>query len=175
MSGVSPDSTLQQEERKAACRIADQVGGRERPAQQYGEKAIVGQPDKLHKVKVLTGLDSGGKGENIEWQGAYLGGQEYADEAAYQHRYQHIADIRADESIPDEEGDADLYNQQDAEQRGIKLSEGLGDDGHRLAFAVLMEAIRILRIVPQSCSREFVAVSVIISAFCISSSQYSVS
>ena len=91
--------------------VAEKIQPGKGSAHQNGEEPVICQTEQGNQIKVLPELHQGGKEKYEEWQQPYFAGDNYAAQTAKQQGNKHIAHIRADKSVMDEQRNADLYGQ----------------------------------------------------------------
>lgn len=109
-------------EGEAACGVAEQICCGEGSADDEREKSIVPKAEQRDEIKVLAHLNYRRKQKDVYGQQKRFLGREDTDKASDQERDQHIAHIRADKAVTDEQRDANLNQQKCRKQYSIGFS-----------------------------------------------------
>jgi hypothetical protein len=113
------EKEIYHKKQKATNCIAKNICNGKGSSQKNGDKFVISQPYPLHQIKILPDFHSNGKEKDKEGQSLGALGKPYTKKAADQNRNQHIAHIRTDKIVMDEQSDCHLNEQQKKESKSI--------------------------------------------------------
>lgn len=90
---------------KATDAVADQVCHGKCPSNDSGHECVVLKSQQSYDIKILRELYKRGKQKNIYRQGRYTFWNNDPAQAADESRYEHVANVGADKTVMDKQGD----------------------------------------------------------------------